>query len=165
MRKAPATSRPTARRTRPATGADEILKSDWNAIRDAGFRLVNAFAGPAAERRSARAALRHLLADLRSCYGRTPGLLATEADLLATGAPRLALWREAYRKAIAADDHKNALLIASSLADYWTDERKRLREGRHWVARMKAHLRKHPDRLMAEEAADLSTRLAAMARR
>ncbi len=144
---------------------DGIRKSDWAAVRDRTVRLVNAIDGPLSERRKARTALRSLLRELRERYGRKPGLLATEADLLATGARRLALWREAYRKAVAAEDHKNALLLAWSLADYWTDDRKRLREGRFWVARLQAHLRAHPDRFVKEQAAEFSRRLEALARR
>ena len=88
----------------------------------------------------ASAVVRAFLRDLRRKYGDLPGLLDIEACYVSEMSEAEQLLLAGYTAAERASDHRNCLLLATSLAAFYLDDRSDLRRAREWVVVATNHI-------------------------
>lgn len=133
--------------------SDGISMEDWDRVHELALAIVNA-EDDSSEELVARKELLDYLDELHSKYGARPSLLATRADYLDDDVSgRLRLLEAAYALASEADDVRNQLLIATSLADLYVGELRDSVEGGQWLSRLDGILHRTGDDVERAEVA------------
>lgn len=81
-----------------------------------------------------------LLDSLEERYGQRASIIATRADFTDNQRDKIRLWKEAYALAEANADRHNLLLIATSLCEFWIENKSDEARGDKWLRIMKSHL-------------------------
>jgi len=117
--------------------SDGITQKDWGRVCRISMAIFNSIMrhnDKSVENQKAK--LFACLDRLEAKYGELPSIVGARADFEDNQRKRVRLWKRAYHLAQARQDFKNVTLIASSLADYFIDERQDKRRGRYWLKRL-----------------------------
>jgi hypothetical protein len=112
--------------------SDGISDSDWDILSALAREVVEGVDRPEDDK-SAEQRLLKFLDELEQKYGKRPSILATRADYIDDDRERATLLEEAYELARTMNDSLNRTLIASSLAQLFTEDIEDHKSGRRWV--------------------------------
>jgi hypothetical protein len=121
---------------------DGITTKDWRLVSERAYRIVNAvYSEIAALAKRETKALLRLLDQLEHKYGELPSILATKADYVSDSSERLRLLKKAYALAQEREDRRNMTYIASSLVEFYVEDRGDKIRGKVWLAKFRECLK------------------------
>ena len=121
--------------------ADRIRTTDWNGVRKVATRIANAaIRNDSSAGKLAKQDLTALLDSLEEKYGPRSSIIATRADFTDNQRDKIRWWKEANDLAEVTADRHNLLLIATSLCEFWIENKSDVTRGNKWLRIMKSHL-------------------------
>lgn len=127
--------------------SDGIRLADWRQIESLAREYVELVTAQNSRRADAtRRKILRSLSKLSSQYGDRPSILATKSEYVESPRLRGRMLERAYELALRRRDAKNATLIASSLAEYYVEERHNSDAGEIWLRRLDRALSRHFDK-------------------
>jgi hypothetical protein len=126
--------------------SDGITTTDWDRIKALAARFANAICSDrSAQAVKCRNALLVSLDKLEHKYGKLPSIIATRADYVSDVSESIGLLKKAYSLAEKMNDRKNLTHIASSLAELYLIDQQDRKNGKLWLVKLKACLKRYFD--------------------
>lgn len=127
--------------------SDGISTKDWDRVKERAAKIATAVcSNKSAQAKKETKALLALLDQLQKRYGELPSVLATRADYVTSASESLGLLKKAYAIAEKANDKANLTYITSSLAELYVVDRRDKKNGKRWLAKLRACLKRHFDK-------------------
>jgi hypothetical protein len=120
-------------------------KKEWQTVRSLASEVAVACGGEKRRYIERLAVIRSVLADLRRRYKNSPCVLATLADYSQSRRESLRLLKQAYFIAVQSRDAKNRTMIASSIAQIYSEEIYAPRQATFWLGELEKNLSVHWD--------------------